>query len=232
MGSWRFEYGPRIAIRQPEGANEMRAMNRQGKQGSLILLPLVLGGCAAVLPLIPVVVSLGGAGLATFAVVAGVPSLQSGVLNTDDSGLTDLVGRGTLELDASAVSLDSSSTSSKRGTTTQQAPTCAEACALAGVDSTTCANVCDENQIEITVWIAAPENVGTVCTGGDRDTYGPYLVSLDENGNGTAVSPSEVDLTARTVALINAGELAACLQVIAPDDGEVLIDSLTINVGL
>ena len=125
-----------------------------------------------------------------------------------------------------------SASSSVTETYSQRPEACQAACADAGRDTSTCDSVCIEGKVQITVWVAGPDAVDTVCAGGTRDTYGPYLVTLDESGNGVSVSPSHVTLQPLTLELMNQGELSVCIAVIAPDDGEVFISELTANVGL
>jgi len=209
----------------------MRASWKLFKQGALAVVPLAMVGCS-VIPLVSIPVSLGATSLASFAVQAGLPAVQSTKLSIQQSDATSLIGRGTLELDPSAIKLNAGASNGKLNTTSQQGISCSDACLAAGVSNDQCTAVCSEQRLEIMIWIADPANEGSVCTGGERDEYGPYLVKLDENGVGTSVSPSSVDLGALTIQLIQSGQLAVCAQVIAPDDGEVLIDNLTLNVGL
>lgn len=209
----------------------MRASWKLFKQGALAVVPLALVGCS-VIPLVSIPVALGATALASFAVQAGVPAIQSATLSVQQSDATSLIGRGTLDLDPSVITLNAGASNAKVNTTSEQGISCPDACLAAGVSNDRCTAVCSEQQLEITIWIADPANEASVCTGGARDEYGPYLVTLDENGVGTSVSPSSVDLGNLTIQLIQSGEMAVCAQVIAPDDGEVLIDSLTLKVGL
>jgi len=197
---------------------------------TLTLLPVTIAGCASVLPTIPVVLVMSGA-LAQIVVSAGTPVTQSGTMSIPTQDAVN-IGRGSLELSPSAITLHSLG-AGKVNTLTQQAQeACLAACDGAGVDATTCDDVCSAGQLQITVWVAAAADINTVCTGGARDTYGPYMVTLDDSGNGVSVSPSSVSLQPMTIELMNAGELSMCLEVISPQDGEVLISEFTANVGL
>jgi len=210
----------------------MQARKRSIGCVTLTLLPMAVGGCAltSIIPTIAVPLILTGA-LAQILVQAGTPATQSGSLSFESPDAVN-IGRGSLEIQADAIRL-SSSTIGKINTLAQQTQeACLAACGTAGVDSDTCGAVCTSGQLQITVWVAGADDIGTVCTGGARDTYGPYLVTLDENGNGVSVSPSSVTLKALTLELMNQGNLSICLEVISPEDGEVLISELTANVGL
>lgn len=197
------------------------------------ITPGFLGGCAftSLLPTVAVAVALTGAFL-QIAVTAGTPSQTAGQISFSPSdGIT--VGRGSIELDPSVISLSAVSGGSKVSTVSQQVvDACLTACNAASVDSATCDTVCNSGACEVTVWVAAPDDEATVCTGGTRDEYGPYLVTLDDNGQGVSVDPPSVTLEPLTIQLLNAGSLSACIQVVAPTDGTVAIAGLTINVGL
>ena len=211
----------------------MQARKRSIGYVTLTLLPVVVGGCAltSVLPTIAVPLILTGA-LARIIVQAGTPALQQGSLVFETPDAIN-IGRGSLEIQASAISLSSQAVGGKINTLAQQTQeACQAACADAGRDTTTCDSVCIEGKVQVTVWVAGPDDADTVCIGGTRDTYGPYLVTLDENGNGVSVSPPDVTLRPLTLELMNQGELAVCLEVSAPEAGEFLISELTANVGL
>lgn len=210
----------------------MQAKKRLIGYVTLTLLPIVVGGCAlvSVLPTIAVPLILTGA-LARIIVQAGTPVVQSGRLTFESPDAIN-IGRGSLEIEAGAITLRSD-TIGKINTVAQQTQeACQAACEAGGLSTTTCDSVCNEGQVQVTVWVAGPDAIDTVCTGGTRDTYGPYLVTLDADGGGVSVSPSSVTLQSLTLELLNQGDLSICLEIIAPDDGEVLISELTANVGL
>ncbi len=198
-----------------------------------LLLPVSLGGCAltAVLPTVAVVVPLVGAFL-QIAVTSGTPSRTSGLITFETSDNLS-VGRGSIELDPGVISLAASAVGSKVSTVAQQVvEDCQMACEDAGLDGTTCDAVCTSGACEITLWAAAPGDEETVCTGGARDEYGPFLVAIDDTGRGISVEPPTVTLQSMTIEMLNAGSLAMCVQVVAPDNGNVAVEGLIINVGL
>lgn len=210
----------------------MQARKRSIGYVTLTLLPMMVGGCAltSILPTIVVPLFLTGA-LAQILVNAGTPTAQSGTLTFESPDAVN-VGRGSLEIQASAITLRSNAPGKVNTIAQQTQEACLAACDAAGLDSATCDAVCTANQLQITVWVAASADIDTVCTGGTRDTYGPYMVTLDDAGNGVSVSPSSVPLQSLTLALLNLGELSTCIEVVSPEDGEVLISQLTANVGL
>jgi len=202
---------------------------------STFALSLQSGGCN-VLPTVAVDVPLTG-GSGTFDVQAGVPTQKSGNFAFNPGSVS--VGRGSLSIGADAVSVTPTGNGGgKILQTTQQAVSCTDACSTAGVDGGTCSAVCGSSQLSITVRIAATDNADRVCEDGTpdseipRETYGPYLLQLDANGNVESVTPSSVTFGSLTVSLLNAGEFSVCIDVISPIDASLQIDNLIFNVGL
>ena len=60
------------------------------------------------------------------------------------------------------------------------------------------------------------------------ETYGPFSVTLDENYVPVSIDPSSVTLSATTVALLNQGQTAVCLEVVSPVTGTVKISGFTL----
>jgi hypothetical protein len=88
--------------------------------------------------------------------------------------------------------------------------------------------VCEENQLLITVRVSA--DTATVCDDGEEYQA---IVTLDDNGNPTAVEVTPSTLSESTVELLNHGTaLALCVVVLSPISGEILIDEMIFNVGL
>jgi hypothetical protein len=181
-----------------------RTMHVWALAGVVTVLGWQLNGCS-IAPLIPINVPLSG-GLASYDVQADEAAKSSGTANFDTGGIQ--VGRGTLELDPSAITVTPAEASSSKGNVTFQAT----------------------STLEITVWIASADLADTVCETGEQ--YGPFSVTLDENYVPTAISPSSVTLSQNTVDLLNAGEFALCIEVLSPVTGTVTINSMTLNLGL
>ncbi|MCO6435555.1 MAG: hypothetical protein J5J06_00530 [Phycisphaerae bacterium] len=188
---------------------------------------VLAAGCPSLLPTVPVVVNLTDAGAGTYDVVAGTPVQRSAQFTGEESPVT--ITRGTVQLDPSVVTYAMGGGPAKGLAGAQAIETCQQACALAGVDGALCDDVCTDGQISVRVWVGAFDEVETVCTTGDE--YGPFLVAL-ENGVPSSVDPSSVTLSSNTVTLLNGGNFSVCVEVIAPEDGQVIIDSLRFDVGL
>lgn len=197
---------------------------------TVLSLALTLTACDAINNLIPPVdVGLDSA-LGQFAVEAGSQKEARGTVTLSE--IPEQVASGTLELRADAISVTTGATGEK-GTTTEQTVNCNDVCQTEGfVDAATCASICDNNTLLVTVHIAEPGAIETVCLQEPRDTYGPFSISLDDDANVLSVSPSTVNLTDNTIDLFRSGSFAACVKVISPVDGEVSIDSLRFRVGL
>lgn len=97
----------------------MQARKRSIGYVTLTLLPTVVGGCAlaSVLPTIAVLLILTGA-LAQIMVQAGAPAVQPGRLSFESPDAIN-IGRGSLEIEAGAITLRSS-TIGKINTVAQQ----------------------------------------------------------------------------------------------------------------
>jgi len=181
-----------------------RMMHAWALVGVVTVLGWQLGGCS-IAPMIPVNVPLSG-GLAAYDVQADEPAKSSGTANFDTGGIS--VGRGTIELDPSVITVTpANGTGSKGGVAFQETST-----------------------LEITVWVASVDLADTVCEAGEQ--YGPFSVTLDENFVPIAITPGSVTLSQNTIDLLNAGEFALCIEVISPIDGTVTIGSMTLNLGL
>lgn len=185
---------------------------------------LVVGGCASLLPTVPVTVPL-GSDLGQFDVQAGVPQQKSGTVNVGEFSVE--AGSGNIEIPLDTITVSSGNGGGKLLLPQQQTSACSEACTGAGVDSATCDQVCTQSELLITVWIG--EDVGNVCVAGDEYQA---TVALDDNGNPTSISVSPSQLTSSTIALLNSGSFAICVEVLSPISGQVFIDELTFNLGL
>lgn len=161
-----------------------------------------IGGCN-VLPLFSVDVPL-GTGLGTFDVVAGETSRSSGQANFNPE--VEL-GRGTIALDPSTISF---------------APAGAGKYQLAAQDATT--------TITVSVYIADLDQEETVFD--DGDMYGPFEVTFNSDFSSVSVDPSTVNLTPRTVDLLNSGMFSIGLEIESEVDGTLVIGTLTFNVGI
>ncbi len=198
--------------------------------GATLLVGWGMVGCTSVLPLIPVPVSLGGTGASAMAVTAGTPTQEKVSFTGFDATVT--IGRGSLELDPSVISVGPGGGAGKSilATLQQDAEACAAACSAAGLADATCESVCTEGELIVTAWIGSSGELDTVCDTGDQ--YGPYTVTLDDSGQGVSVTPSSVTITDNTRDLLNGGSFSLCVEAISPTDGTVFIDSVIMNVGL
>lgn len=86
------------------------------------------------------------------------------------------------------------------------------------------------SSLQITAFVAAPEDLATVCVDGEQ--YGPFEVELDEDLVPVAVTPSSFTLSSDTLALIEAGQISICLRVVVPVNGTVVVENLTLTLGL
>ena len=174
--------------------------------GGSMLVAASLAGCQSLIPTQPVTFDLQTA-LSQFEVEANVPTQNTGTGQWGDlEGIT--IGRGSLQVDPSAITIIPADTSSGKGSV----------------------NLQQTSTLVITVWVGPLEDEDTVCSTGEQ--YGPYTFTLDENLVPIAVEPETVTLTQSTLALLNAGEFSLCIEVVSPVDGTVVIASLTFNLGL
>lgn len=65
---------------------------------------------------------------------------------------------------------------------------------------------------------------------GEGDTYGPYTVGVDADGQATSIDPNELDLLPDTIDLINTGNIAICLRVESPVSGTIRIREMRFNL--
>lgn len=200
----------------------MRAMT-----GRFVLLGLGLAvagalvGCGSVT--VPIPVNLGANG--NLNVTGGEPQTKTfTATNFDTGGIT--IGSGNLKIDPSVVSVQPGGAKAL----IDADPTCGTVCAAAGAPAATCSAVCVEGQLSIKVAVGALSEGAGVCTTGDQ--YGPYLVTLDADGNATDITPSQVNLKDKTIAALNAHEAAFCVEVVSPVAGVVVIGQVVLNAGL
>jgi len=178
---------------------------------STVLLVLVGGvqiaGCQSLIPLVAVPVSL-SAKQSQIDLVAGDQSVTCDTINfVSNSSFT--IGRGTFEIDPSALSF----------ITIETTPTGKSLAAQA-----------IENTIMFTAFIAPATAGDTAVDVGDM--YGPYTIVLDNNFQPVSVSPSAITLTQETVDLLNAGSFSLCLQIDSSVSGAFAISTVTLNLGL
>jgi hypothetical protein len=111
-----------------------------------------------------------------------------------------------------------------------QTSACLDACGLAGVDATTCSNVCESGELAITIWVGSVEDIAADCKSGDEYRF---RVTLDEDSQPVSVTASPSSLQPATRTLLNAGtDIGLCIEVISPIDATVLIDSFTLRLSL
>jgi hypothetical protein len=168
-----------------------------------------------------------GAALGAFTVTSGQPSQKTTSFTLNDVGIE--AGGGNLQVPLDAITITPANNGGGKLRPTQQdVNLCLTACAAAGVDAETCSQVCEENQLLITVRVSA--DTATVCDDGEEYQA---IVTLDDNGNPTAVEVTPSTLSESTVELLNHGTaLALCVVVLSPISGEILIDEMIFNVGL
>ncbi len=164
-----------------------------------------LGACAGAVT-VPVDVNLDDA-LGGFEVQAGVPTQNSGTVNIDTQGL---VGGASLELDLDSLVVNPTDAAAKSATAASAAT----------------------NTVDVTVYIAPAANLATVCGGEGSETYGPFRVTLDADFVPVSIEPSTVTLSSTTIGLLNGGQFALCVNVLATFDGEVTIQTIRFNVSL
>lgn len=201
------------------------------------------GGCAPIRFAVPI--DTGGTSLAEFDLTAGTPAeATASFAGFDTGGIT--IGSGSFELDPSAVSITPfDSTGNKKLGPLQQAlcnaqeeaqnllDTCLgvgttlEECEQEALDAVL-ACLGDENTLEISCWINETE--ADVFTNGDE--YGPYRVTFDDSGQGTSVSPTSIELTSRTVGLLNSGTFGLGCRMVIGQDATATFDSFVLNLGL
>jgi hypothetical protein len=182
-------------------------------------------GCSNLVT-IPIPFNTGNA-LGTFEVTAGVPESKTASFVLDDTAPE--AGGGNLEVELDAISITPTNNGGGKLRPTQQdVNLCLTACLGANVDQDTCDNVCEENNLLITMRVGTA--TATVCNSDDEYQA---VVALDDDGNPTGVQVTPQSLSEETIAVLNSGEtLAICVEVLSPISGEVLIDEVIFNVGL
>jgi len=169
-----------------------------------LLIAWPFGGCAQSFTT-PVEFEL-SQGLGEFDVQANAPSEKSRRVSLQTGGIT--IGSGNLEIDPSAITITPATDGGGKLQIRQQG----------------------SSQIVVTAWVGTVEELTTVFDDGDE--YGAYTITLDENNVPVSVSPSSINLTAKTVGLLNDGEFSLGLRVVSPIDGTVTIGSIIFNLGL
>lgn len=144
--------------------------------------------------------------LGSFRVVAGEPAENSGIALFDPSQFN--LGHGRIALRPEDITFTPDPLGGGKGRVNFQAG----------------------SSLEVTAFVAAPEDLETVCVDGEE--YGPFTVELDESFVPVSVSPSSFTLSSDTLALIEAGQISICLRVVAPVSGELVIERLSLTLGL
>lgn len=183
----------------------------------------------------------------TFEVVAGVPTGKT-ILFGAQSDFPFSPGRGTLEFDPTNFTIVRGS-GKARATTQQVTGLCSEqaaslvaACTDAGTDSAACADqgvqslascLSDAGQIEIRTWVSAFDATVPACESGDGvDTYGPYVIELDDSDNVVSISGSPRTLQPDTLTWLDTVGARVCIQVVAGFTGQVIINEFSLSLGL
>lgn len=210
--------------------------------GTILLLALTynLAGCTP--PRISVPIDTGTTAIASYTLKAGVPAEAKATISGFSTPLQ--IGSGSLQMVPSAISLTPTSGNKKLELLMQSTCSAIDAaeafiasCLAAGSTQAECeaavtqtALDClgDANTLEITGWIN--DDANTLYTDGDK--YGPFLVTFDGNGQAISVTPSNVELTDKTIALFNAGSFVVGFKLVIGQDATITIDTFTVNVGL
>ena len=151
--------------------------------GGYMLAIACLTGCNVLQ--VPIEVSLDER-TAAFDVTAGTPEQNTFSSPIDTAGIT--LGSGSVRIDPAAMSVMATDGSGAK--LAQVGVICADACDAAAVDATTCDQVCNLGEINVTLWIGGADEISTVCETGD--VYGPYRVTLDGTLQPVSVTPSSV----------------------------------------
>ena len=182
----------------------MRMRNWAGMAGLAIVAAWPFGGCRQAFTQ-PTVFEL-TQGLGEFDVLANTPVDKSRLVTLDTGGST--LGSGSLQIDPSVITITPTASGGGKIQLNQQGT----------------------SQLIVTAWVGTVEELTTVFDAGDE--YGPYTVTLDTNNVPVSVSPSSINLTDKTIGLLNGGQFSLGLRVLSPIDGMVTIGSLTFNLGL
>lgn len=193
-----------------------------------------LGGCslASLVTIPPIPLDLAGAGVAEFQVQAGTPLLQRAQFGGIDSPVA--IGGGSLGIDPSAISIAPADTSGGKISVARQSiediQTCLDACEFAGIDTTTCSDVCENTEVHVNVWVGSVDEITADCANGDEYLF---VVTLDESSQPVSVSVTPDEIQPATRALFNSGEaLGLCVQVLSPFDGTILVNTINIEITL
>lgn len=167
-----------------------------------------------------------------FDVQAGVPSQKTVQFSAMDFPV-DFSG-GTIDLDPSMITVTPSDASGSKSSLAHQdgvgESACLDVCGLAGVDATTCSNVCSSGELAITIWVGSPEDIVADC--GNGDEY-QFRVTLDGESQPVSVTATPSSLLPATRALMNAGsQIAMCIEVISPIDASVSIGTFVLHMRL
>ncbi len=198
----------------------------------VVLLPMA--GCAIVNQFIPPFpLDLEGAQAATFQAKAGTPVRNlarfGGVV---DAPIAIGGGAMTLSLDSITISPDNTSGGKRllQAQTGGDPNVCLDACAAATVDSATCSTVCESGMLVIDIWVGPFEAIQADCTSGDNYRF---TITLDENGQPTAVTVSPDALQAGTLDLLNnGGEIGVCIELLSPIDATITLAEVILTFQL
>lgn len=200
---------------------------------TVVTCPLCSCDVSSFIP--PVELNLAGAGAGDFDVQAGTPQRKTATFRFDSGGYT--IGSGSLQIAEDAITVTPASDEGSKTAVTLhddtvslsdllQVESCLEACDLAGVDATTCSNVCQEGLIIVFLLIAATDDAD--CENGNEYEV---RVTLDENVQIADVSVSPGAFIGNTKDLLNSGEFRVCVEVLAGFDASIGISTLNLRVG-
>lgn len=197
----------------------------------VVLLPLV--GCAIVNQFIPPFpLDLEGAQAATFQAKAGTPVRNLARFGGVEAPIVIGGGAMTLSLDSISISPDDTSGAKRllQAQTGGDPNVCLDACAAATVDSDTCSTVCESGRLVVDVWVGPFEAIEAECTSGDNYRF---TITLDENGQPTAVSVSPEVLQPSTLDLFNnGGEIGVCIELLSPIDATITLAEVILTFQL
>ncbi len=187
--------------------------NRTWVMGSatVALVGGIVGGCVATTRsggtgsgngAVPVAISLNGE-VAAFNVTAGAPTEKTILIDLPVLDFT--VSGGTFALAPDVISFEEAGAGGKGRVAAQAGPF----------------------DFDVTGFVFSRDPLGAC---GDGDTYGPYTLSVDADGQATSVDPSELELLPDTIDLINAGNIAICLRVESPVTGTIRIRDMRFNL--
>lgn len=213
--------------------------------GLAVLAAWQFGGCnvASLIPIPPIDLDLAGAGVGAFQLQAGTPELKVGQFSSVSLPAAVSIGGGSLQIDPDAISITRSDNTGNKQTVAAQSiedvQTCLDACSLAietcgdacqGLSPQTCSDVCENSQLDVRVWIGTVEKITESCENGDEYVFN---VTLDDDGRPLSVSATPDQLQPKTRTVLGSSiPFGLCVQVLAPFDATILVNTVTLNIRL